>query len=84
MSSGRPSRAEAAAYEVLLAGIRARNASRALSDADAALLALSAWAPMHGLAALAVDRQLAGKGLATTEPRELAELLTSKLRVPAE
>ncbi len=73
---GRSSAAEAAAYEVLLAGIRGANATRALEPEQAALLALSAWAPVHGLAALAVDRQLAGKGLATTDPVKLAELLT--------
>jgi len=74
--SGRPSAAEAGAYDVLLGGIRALNAGRTLSAAEAAALALGAWAPMHGLAALAVDRQLAGKGLATTDPVELALLLT--------
>jgi len=74
--SGRPSAAEAGAYEVLLAGIRALNAGRTLGDAEAAALALGAWAPMHGLATLAVDRQLAGKGLATTDPVKLARMLT--------
>jgi AcrR family transcriptional regulator len=77
-ASGKPSAAEAAAYEVLLSGIRARHAGSGLAHADAALLALSAWAPMHGLAALAVDRQLAGKGLATTDAKALAELLTDR------
>jgi AcrR family transcriptional regulator len=76
--SGRPSAAEASAYEVLLGGIRALNAGRALCDADAAALALGAWAPMHGLATLAVDRQLAGKGLATMDPVKLAELITAR------
>ncbi|MFI5320411.1 MAG: TetR/AcrR family transcriptional regulator [Myxococcota bacterium] len=76
--SERPSAAEAAAYEVLLAGIRALNTGRRLGAAEAALLALRAWAPMHGLAALAVDRQLEGKGLATIDAVELAELLTSE------
>jgi hypothetical protein len=75
--SGRPSPAEAAAYEVLLAGIRAANPSRTLSEPEAALLALSAWAPMHGLAALAVDGQLVGKGLEFADPRALAERLTT-------
>jgi AcrR family transcriptional regulator len=74
--SGRPSAAEAGAYDVLLEGIRALNAGRTLSAAEAAALALGAWAPMHGLAALAVDRHLAGKGLATNDPVELALLLT--------
>lgn len=74
---GRPSAAEAGAYEVLLAAIRARNPGRPLDEAEAAFLALSAWAPMHGLAALAVDRQLPGKGLATTDARALAERLTA-------
>jgi AcrR family transcriptional regulator len=77
-AAGRSRPAEAAAYQVLLAGIRARHGQRALSEADAALLALAAWAPMHGLAALAVDRQLAGKGLPTTSPRALAERLTAQ------
>jgi AcrR family transcriptional regulator len=76
-ASGHSRLAEAAAYEVLLEALRARRGGRALGDADAALLALAAWAPMHGLAALAVDRQLAGKGLPTTSPRALAELLTA-------
>jgi AcrR family transcriptional regulator len=74
--SGSPSAAEAAAYEVLLGGIRAVSGGRARDGAGAALLALGAWAPMHGLAALAVDRQLEGKGLATTDAVELAKLLT--------
>jgi AcrR family transcriptional regulator len=79
-ASGRSRPAEAAAYEVLRGAIRARHGARAPSGADAALLALAAWAPMHGLAALAVDRQLAGKGLPTTSPRALAELLTAQPR----
>jgi len=74
--AGKPSAAKAAAYDVLLAGIRAVYGSRALGEREAAELALSAWAPVHGLASLAIDRQLEGKGLATTDPVKLAELLT--------
>ncbi|HEU4430528.1 MAG TPA: TetR/AcrR family transcriptional regulator [Myxococcota bacterium] len=78
----KPSTAQAAAYEVLLAGIRAVYGGRALGGHEAAELAFSAWAPMHGLAALAVDRQLEGKGLATTDPVKLAERLTARAQDP--
>lgn len=81
--AGQPSAAMAAAYEVLLAGIRAVYGGRALSRREAAELALGAWAPMHGLATLAVDRQLEGKGLATTDPVKLAELLTARAQDPS-
>ena len=73
---GRRSAAQAAAYEVLLAGIRAVNVGRVLGERELAEQALAAWAPMHGLAALAVERQLEGKNLPTTDPVKLADLLT--------
>jgi len=81
-AAAEPSAAQAAAYEVLLAGIRAVYGTPALGEREAAELALSAWAPMHGLAALAVDRQLEGKGLATTDPLKLAEVLTAHAQDP--
>ena len=81
-ASGRARAAEAAAYDVLLAGIRAAYGPQGLPPEEEAMLALCAWAPMHGLAALAVERQLAGKGLPTTDPRALAEALTERLAPP--
>ena len=42
-------------------------------------LALGAWSLVHGLAALAVDRQLANKGFSTTDAVALADELTDEL-----
>jgi hypothetical protein len=62
----------------LLDGIRTVYGAHGLAREEEAFLALSAWAPVHGLASLAVERPLAGKGLATTDARALAEALTSR------
>lgn len=67
-----------AAFDVLLSGLRALQPAPALGRRALAEHALAAWAPMHGLAALAVDRQLEGKGLATTNPVALARLLSQR------
>ena len=50
-----------------------------IRDHDPRDLALGAWSLVHGLAALAVDRQLANKGFSTADPVALSDKLTDQL-----
>lgn len=79
--SDQPSLQEAAeaAYELLLDGIRTAQAAGEVREHDTRDLALGAWSMVHGLASLAVDRQLENKGFSTTKAVELADELTDQL-----
>jgi AcrR family transcriptional regulator len=72
-------RAAEAAYELLLDALRAAQEAGEVRAGDTRDLALGAWSMVHGLAALAVDRQLRGKGFSSTRPVELADALTDQL-----
>lgn len=79
--SAQPSLQEAAqsAYALLLDAVRSAQEAGEIRDHDTRDLALGAWALVHGLAALAVDRQLANKGFSTTDPVALSDELTDQL-----
>ncbi len=68
------------AFAVLQDGIRPAQAAGEVHAGDPRDLALAAWAPVHGLSALAVDRQLEGKGFSSRDPVKLAERLLYDLR----
>jgi AcrR family transcriptional regulator len=65
-------------FALLLDGIIAAQAAGAMPAGSPHDLALAAWATVHGLATLAVDGQLAGKGFSSSDPVELARRLTRR------
>jgi AcrR family transcriptional regulator len=67
-----------ATFSVLVEAIVACQAAGAIPDGDPKELALAAWSVVHGLAMLAVDDQLRGKGF-TQDPRDLATTVTTHL-----
>ena len=69
----------ATAYELLLDGIRTAQEAGEIRAHDTRELALGAWSMVHGLAALAVDRQLANKGFSATKAVDLADQLTDQI-----
>lgn len=79
--SDRPGLQEAAdaAYELLLEGVRAAQDAGEIREHATRDLALGAWSMVHGLAALAVDEQLRGKGFSATRAVDLADALTDQL-----
>jgi AcrR family transcriptional regulator len=72
-------RAAEAAYELLLDAVRTAQEAGEVRAHETRDLALGAWSMVHGLAALAVDRQLQGKGFSATRPVDLADALTDQL-----
>jgi AcrR family transcriptional regulator len=68
-----------AAYQLLLDVVHAAQAAGEIRADDTRDLALGAWSLVHGLAALAVDCQLANKGFSSTDPVALADALTDQL-----
>jgi AcrR family transcriptional regulator len=79
--SGQPSLQQAAesAYALLLDAVRSAQEAGEIRDHDTRDLALGAWSLVHGLAALAVDRQLANKGFSSADPVALSDELTDQL-----
>jgi len=63
---------------VLVEAIVACQAAGVVREGDPKELALAAWSVVHGLAMLAVDHQLRGKGF-RQDPRDLAAALTTHL-----
>ena len=72
-------RAADAAYALLLDVVRDAQAAGQLRAGSPPLLALSAWVPVHGLATLAIDGQLMGKGFPSRDPVQLAERILREL-----
>lgn len=68
-----------AAYALLLDAMGAAQAAGEVRPHGTRELALGAWSMVHGLAALAVDRQLEGKGLSAGDAVALARELTDQL-----
>ena len=67
------------AYTLLLDAVRSAQEAGEIRAHETRELALGAWSLVHGLAALAVDRQLANKGFSTTDAVALADELTDEL-----
>jgi AcrR family transcriptional regulator len=72
-------RAAGAAFEVLVDAIRRCQDAGEVRTGPARELALGAWAMVHGLAILAVDRQLANRGFSSDDPMALAREVTQQL-----
>jgi AcrR family transcriptional regulator len=70
--------ASKATFGVLLEAIVACQAAGVVRKGDPKQLALAAWSVVHGLAMLAVDDQLRGKGF-TQDPTQLATTVTNQL-----
>lgn len=71
--------AAGAAFDVLVDAIgRCQDAGEVRTGAPREL-ALGAWAMVHGLAVLAVDRQLANRGFSSDDPAALAREVTQQL-----
>ena len=70
--------ASQATFGVLVEAIVACQTAGVVREGDPKELALAAWSVVHGLATLAVDDQLRGKGF-TQDPRKLAATLTTHL-----
>jgi AcrR family transcriptional regulator len=70
--------ASQATFGVLVEAIVACQAAGVVREGDPKELALAAWSVVHGLAMLAVDHQLRGKGF-RQDPRDLAATLTTHL-----
>jgi AcrR family transcriptional regulator len=68
-----------ASFDLLVEAIRTCQKARLVREDDAAVLALTAWSMVHGLAALYVDGQLADKDLTGTDAGTLADLVTTQL-----
>lgn len=71
--------AAGAAFEVLVDAIRRCQEAAEVRPGPARELALGAWAIVHGLAILAVDRQLANRGFSSDDPIALAREVTQQL-----
>jgi len=68
-----------AAYAILIDAVRRAQDAGQIRAGDTRDLALAAWALVHGLAALAVDGQLANKGAPDAMITELADRVTDQL-----
>ncbi len=71
--------AAGAAFEVLVDAIKRCQEAREVRAGSARELALGAWAMVHGLAILALDRQLANRGFSSDDPIALAREVTQQL-----
>jgi AcrR family transcriptional regulator len=68
-----------AAFNLLLDCVRAAQAAGEIRAGEPHDLALFVWSAVHGLAALAVDRQIRRKGFSSDDPVALAEGITDQL-----
>ena len=71
--------AAGAAFDVLAGAIRRCQDAGEVRAGSPRDLALGAWAIVHGLAVLAVDRQLANRGFTSDDPAALAREVTQQL-----
>jgi AcrR family transcriptional regulator len=71
--------AAGAAFAVLVEAIERGQAAGEIRPGPPRDLALGAWSLVHGLAVLAVDRQLAGRGFSSDDPVALARHVTQQL-----
>jgi AcrR family transcriptional regulator len=77
-----PHPVEAAAgetFDVLVSAIERGQEEGEIRKGSARDLALGAWSLVHGLAVLAVDRQLANRGFSSDDPVKLARELVQQL-----
>jgi AcrR family transcriptional regulator len=68
-----------AAFAVLVEAVERAQAAGDVRVGPSKDIALGAWSLMHGLAVLAVDRQLVARGFSSGEPLALARQLTQLL-----
>ena len=71
--------AAGAAFEVLVGANKRCQDAGEIRAGLARELALGAWAMVHGLAILALDRQLANRGFSSDDPMALAREVTQQL-----